>query len=113
MSKKEIVSIYAIIYPKPVSKPLDLAEGTASIRFKNGAYTLVREYFESNCNTALGQEMRVLKLVLDVAAINMYTLPRNPSGCFTCQKRHGVRYILHLPDAAQSGHLSHLLNLFF
>ncbi len=33
-------------------------------RFKNGAYTIVREYFEPDYNTALGQEMAVCKTVL-------------------------------------------------
>ena len=40
-------------------KALDLARGQGEIRFKNGAYTQVREYFEPDFNAAIGQEMRV------------------------------------------------------
>jgi hypothetical protein len=57
-----------------------MPEGTASIRFENGAYTVVREYFESNRNSALGQEMGLLKWVLDEAAVDMDRLPCNPAG---------------------------------
>jgi hypothetical protein len=38
---------------KLVSKCLDFSLGQDEIRFENGAYTLVREYFESNFNTAI------------------------------------------------------------
>ena len=41
-----------------------LFAGKASIRFKSGAYTLVREHFELNRNAAIGQEMMDLKPVL-------------------------------------------------
>jgi len=40
-------------------KLLDLVREHGEIRFKSGAYTLVREHFESNFNKALGQEMTV------------------------------------------------------
>jgi hypothetical protein len=40
-------------------KPLDLAREQGGIRFKSGAYTIVREHFESDSNTAIGQEMTV------------------------------------------------------
>jgi hypothetical protein len=35
-----------------------LPEGKASIRFKSGAYTIVREYFGSDRNTAIRQTMK-------------------------------------------------------
>lgn len=38
-----------------VSKRLDIVRGQGLIRFKNGAYTQVREYFEPDHNTAIGQ----------------------------------------------------------
>jgi len=47
-----------------VSKCLDFRLGQGEIRFENGAYTLVREYFETDRNTALGQEMTVFITVL-------------------------------------------------
>jgi hypothetical protein len=31
------------------------------MRFKSGAYTVVREHFEAHCNTATGQKMKVFK----------------------------------------------------
>jgi hypothetical protein len=40
-------------------KLLDLAREHGEIRFKSGAYTAVREHFESNFNTAIGQEITV------------------------------------------------------
>ena len=40
-------------------RPLDLAREQGGIRFKSGAYTIVREHFESDSNTAIGQEMTV------------------------------------------------------
>ncbi|MBW2409911.1 MAG: hypothetical protein JRF72_08955 [Deltaproteobacteria bacterium] len=42
-----------------VSEPRIMFEGKASIRFKNGAYTLVREHFGSACNAAIGHKMRL------------------------------------------------------
>jgi hypothetical protein len=39
-------------------KTADFVRWLGVIRFKNGAYTLVREYFESDYNTAIGQNMR-------------------------------------------------------
>ena len=38
-----------------VSKRLDIVRGQGLMRFKNGAYTLVREYFEPDRNAAIGQ----------------------------------------------------------
>ena len=35
-------------------KPSDFSRGHGEIRFENGAYTVVREYFEPNFNTAPG-----------------------------------------------------------
>ena len=49
---------------KPVSRPLDLVCWQGTVRFESGAYTLVREHFESDCNTAIGQEMMELIPVL-------------------------------------------------
>ena len=46
---------------KKAYKALDLGRGPGVNRFKNGAYTLVREYFELVHNTATGQEMRLYK----------------------------------------------------
>ena len=40
-----------------VSKPQIVFKGKASIRFKSGAYTLVREHFKSNRNAASGRKM--------------------------------------------------------
>ena len=37
-----------------ISKIVDHAQGRDANRFKNGAYTIVFEYFESVCNNALG-----------------------------------------------------------
>ena len=36
-----------------VAKCLDFSLGQGEIRFENGAYTLVREYFKSNFNAAI------------------------------------------------------------
>jgi hypothetical protein len=38
-------------------KSLDLVRGQGGIRFKSGAYTSVREHFETDHNAAIGQEM--------------------------------------------------------
>jgi len=38
-------------------KSLDLVRGQGAIRFKSGAYTIVREHFESARYTASGQKM--------------------------------------------------------
>jgi hypothetical protein len=40
---------------EPISKIADHAKGRGANRFKNGAYTLVFEYFESVCNKAHGR----------------------------------------------------------
>jgi hypothetical protein len=40
-------------------KPLGFDRGQDVIRFKSGAYTPVREHFESNHNAAHGQKMMV------------------------------------------------------
>jgi len=42
---------------KPVFRALDLFLGQGVICFKSGAYTLVREHFETAHNAAIGQEM--------------------------------------------------------
>ena len=42
------------IYLNWLHKPLDFNRGHGEIRFENGAYTIVREYFEPNFNTAPG-----------------------------------------------------------
>ncbi len=39
--------------------PQVLFDSKASIRFKSGAYTTVREHFEADRNAAIGQKMRV------------------------------------------------------
>ncbi len=44
-----------------------LFEGKASIQFKSGAYTIVREHFEPNRNAAIGREMKVRKPVIKMA----------------------------------------------
>jgi len=44
-----------IIQVEVVSKWQITFKGKASIRFKSGAYTLVREHFKSNRNTAIGR----------------------------------------------------------
>lgn len=49
---------------KLISKFLDLGREQGVVRFKSGAYTQVRQYFEPVHNVAIGQEMKVLKLVL-------------------------------------------------
>ena len=41
------------------AKWLDFVRGQDAIRFKNGAYTIVREYFETDCNAAVGQKMAI------------------------------------------------------
>ncbi len=56
---------------KKAYKALDLGRGQGVNRFKNGAYTLVREYFESIHNTAIGQEMRLYKPVLGRVIVNV------------------------------------------
>jgi hypothetical protein len=38
-------------------KRLDLVRGQGGIRFESGAYTSVREHFETDRNAAIGQEM--------------------------------------------------------
>ena len=48
---------------KLVSKLLGLARGQGVVRFKSGAYTIVREHFEPVHNAVIGQEMIVLKPV--------------------------------------------------
>jgi hypothetical protein len=40
-------------------KRLDDIRGQGLIRFKSGAYTIVREYFEAAYNAAIGYQMRV------------------------------------------------------
>jgi hypothetical protein len=47
-------------------KLLDFVRGQGKIRFKSGAYTVVREHFESDFNKGLGQKMMVLKSLLPV-----------------------------------------------
>ena len=47
-----------------ISERLGFGSGQGEIGFKNGAYTVVREYFESNFNAALGQKMSALKSFL-------------------------------------------------
>jgi hypothetical protein len=48
---------------KLVLKLLGLARGQGVVRFKSGAYTIVREHFEPVHNAVIGQEMIVLKPV--------------------------------------------------
>jgi hypothetical protein len=36
------------------------------MRFKRGAYTIVREHFEPSRNTAIGQEVMIMKPILKV-----------------------------------------------
>jgi hypothetical protein len=49
---------------KQAYKALDFGRGQGVVRFKHGAYTIVREYFEPVHNTANGQKMRFYKSVL-------------------------------------------------
>ncbi len=42
-----------------VPKYADFGSGQGAIRFKSGAYTLVREHFEADRNAAMGQKMRI------------------------------------------------------
>jgi hypothetical protein len=42
---------------------LDFVRGQGFIRFKSGAHTVVREHFETDYNTALGQKIIVCKPV--------------------------------------------------
>jgi hypothetical protein len=42
-----------------IDKNLVFVRGQGAIRFKSGAYTEVREHFEADRNTAIGQNMRV------------------------------------------------------
>ena len=46
-----------------VSERLDFVRGQGWIQFKNGAYTIVREYFKLDPNTALEQKMNVMEPV--------------------------------------------------
>ncbi len=59
-------------------KPQIVFEGKASIRFKSGAYTLVREHFEPYRNAAIGHKMGLHNKFLvdyhDRAAGKMYHL---------------------------------------
>ena len=41
----------------------DLVRGHGEIRFENGAYTIVREYFGPDFNTAIGQKMGIYNQV--------------------------------------------------
>jgi len=61
MNSVNFIKRWSAAIPKLVSKRLDFVRGQDVIRFKNGAYTLVREYFEADHNTAIGQKMNVLK----------------------------------------------------
>jgi len=45
-------------------------------RFKSGAYTVVRVHFQSEYNTAIGQEMSALKPVLAFAAQPIHGQPQ-------------------------------------
>jgi len=40
-----------------ISKTSAFVRGQGAIRFKSGAYTLVREHFELGCNAAIGQKI--------------------------------------------------------
>ena len=54
------------------------------IRFESGTYTVVREHFKSDHNTAIGQEISVLKPVLAFAAEAVHRQPQtglHPSDC--------------------------------
>ena len=52
--------INAFLYNSRIDfKRLDFVREQGGIRFKNGAYTQVREYFESDRNAAIGQKMTV------------------------------------------------------
>ena len=46
-----------------VSKQLDLVRGQGTVGFESGAYTIVLEHFESDCNIAIRQEMKLWKPV--------------------------------------------------
>jgi hypothetical protein len=37
----------------------DFVREQGAVQFKNGAYTLVREYFKLGCNAAIEQKMRI------------------------------------------------------
>ena len=50
-------------YVELLSERLDFVREQGGIRFKNGAYTIVREYFKLELNTALGQKMNAMKTV--------------------------------------------------
>ena len=58
-------------------KPLDFVREQGAEPLKSGAYTLVREHFEWVRNTALGQKIKVLKVVEEGP---FYKLPINLPG---------------------------------
>lgn len=62
---------------KKAYKALDLGLGPGVNRFKNGAYTSVREYFESIHNTAIGQEMRLYKPFFGRVMVNVLPRPNS------------------------------------
>ncbi len=66
-----------ILKSKLVDKPLDFVRGQGAIRFKSGAYTLVREHFESDWNAAIGQKMTVYQPVLVPAPDQMHMQMKN------------------------------------
>jgi hypothetical protein len=76
-----------------ISKRSAFGAGHGKIRFENGAYTIVGEYFESDLNTALRQKMSVLKSVLAVVlpgnAIHRTRLHRFLDTIFRAAFRHG------------------------
>ena len=46
------------------------------IRFKSGAYTLVREHFVTDHNTAIEQNMEVFKYILTFSSLNHVSASR-------------------------------------
>ena len=55
-----MLSKESLIYTLELEKLQILPQGKASNRFKNGAYTAVREYFEPIRNAAIWQNMKFL-----------------------------------------------------
>ena len=56
-----IVKSGGALISKTVLKLPDFVQEQDAICFGNGAYTIVPEYFEANCNAALGHKMAIYK----------------------------------------------------
>ena len=87
---------------KPAFRALDLVRWQGLSRFESGAYTIVREHFESDFNTALGQKIMVLKPVLAVGFADAQLIHRyNPFADIGGSLHHGVRRCI--PEITRHG----------